>query len=64
MPNKYQVEANEIIGRPLKTEFWHHEAAKRIVETHEKLSSFGIEHEDACAIILAIWNAACEEYGD
>lgn len=65
MANKYQVRANDIIGRPLKTEFWHHEAAKTICETFDKLTNdLDVTDDDAAEVILAIWNAACEECGE
>jgi len=63
VPNKYQIQANEIIGRPLDAEFWKHTAAKTIVEMYDRLEVY-MGHESAADTIVSIWNAACEEYGE
>lgn len=65
MANRYQVRANDIIGRPSDAEFWKHTSAKTICENFDRLTDiFSLPEDRAAEIIVAIWNAACEEYGE
>lgn len=57
--------ANNILGRPLETEFWKERGAKTIISALDRLvNEFKVPEDEACEIIVDVWNAACEEYGE
>lgn len=65
MSKKNWKVANNILGRPLETEFWKSDGATTVIHTLDKMvNEYSIPEDIACELIVNIWNAACEEYGD
>jgi hypothetical protein len=64
MAKRFERQANNVLGRPLDTEFWKSDSAEAVIKTFNDLMELGIDDARASELIVQVWYAAVSEYGD